>query len=141
MGDIVERMILAVSRDQGPHFPYLLISEARSEIAELRSRCEKAEAELKYESDRGDEWFEKATYEVGGAPQLWSDRATAAESRCEELVKALEPFADEAGCYDPDTGDGDDTCWAAPAYFKIRDLRRARDVISSFRKGSEADGK
>jgi hypothetical protein len=52
-------------------------------IAALRARCEKAEADLKYESDRGDEWFEKATYEVGGAPQLWSDRATAAESRCE----------------------------------------------------------
>lgn len=61
----------------------------KDEITALRTRCEKADADLKYESDRGDEWFEKATYEVGGAPQLWSDRATAAESRCEELDRRI----------------------------------------------------
>lgn len=49
----------------------------------------------------------------------------------ERLTKALEPFAKEAGCYDPDTGDGDDTVWATPVYFKIRDLREARNALSS----------
>ncbi|MEH2695638.1 hypothetical protein GFL93_12570 [Rhizobium leguminosarum bv. viciae] len=76
--------------------PYFMFDEPedngvnlKDEINSLRARCEKAEAELKYESDRGDEWLEKATYEVGGVPQLWSARATAAESRCEELDRRI----------------------------------------------------
>ena len=61
--------------------------------------------------------------------KLW----LAAEARIAELEKRLadageviEPFAAEAACYDPDSGDGDDILWATPAYFKIRHLRAAR---------------
>ncbi|MBB3411283.1 hypothetical protein FHT87_005236 [Rhizobium sp. BK316] len=54
-----------------------------------------------------------------------------AADEIERLRKALEPFADEAACYDPDNGDGDDTVWATPAYFKIRDLRRARAALDA----------
>jgi hypothetical protein len=106
MVDIVEIITSRIGEefDGECHLTEAEARQAAAEIAALRARCEKAEAELKYESDRGDEWFEKATYEVGGAPQLWSDRATAAESRCEaqdrriaELEAALEPFAPIAG--------------------------------------------
>lgn len=51
------------------------------------------------------------------------------DARIAALEEALKPFAEEAGCYDPDTGDDDDSVWATPAYFKIRDLRRARALI------------
>lgn len=47
----------------------------------------------------------------------------------EEARRALEPFAEEAACYDPDDGDGDSVVWATPVYFKIRDLRHARAAI------------
>lgn len=51
------------------------------------------------------------------------------DERIAALETGMTPFADEAACYDPDTGDNDDSVWATPAYFKIRDLRRARTLI------------
>lgn len=56
--------------------------------------------------------------------------AEALKREIAELREALLPFADEAGCYDPDNGDGDDSLWVTPNYFKIRDLRRARALLS-----------
>lgn len=53
---------------------------------------------------------------------------TILEAERDELLKVLAPFAAEAPCYDPDTGDGDDSVWATPINFKIRDLRRARTL-------------
>jgi len=50
-----------------------------------------------------------------------------------ELVRALKPFSEEAACYDSDTGDGDDSVWATPAYFKIRNLRHARSALAKAR--------
>lgn len=52
------------------------------------------------------------------------------DERIAALEARLKPFAEEAACYDPDTGDGDDSVWATPAYFKIRDLRRARALLT-----------
>jgi len=48
------------------------------------------------------------------------------EKRLADAERVIEPFAEEAACYDPDSGDGDDILWATPAYFKIRHLRAAR---------------
>ena len=81
-----------------------LISErqrAEGEITSLRSELVTATALAKEESERGDQWFNDATYEVGGVPRLWSERATKAEAErdslkalCDDLAKALERLAE-----------------------------------------------
>lgn len=56
-------------------------------------------------------------------------RAEAAEKRCEELEAAMKPFADEAGCYDPDEGDDNYVAWGSD--FTIGSLRNARALLST----------
>lgn len=58
-------------------------------------------------------------------------RIAALEAQVEGMRVALKPFAEEAVCYDPDDGDNDQSPWATPVYFKIRDLRRARAALQS----------
>ena len=45
----------------------------------------------------------------------------------DEARKALRPFADMAGDYDPDDGDGNELAWLE--HPKIGDLRRARQAL------------
>ena len=54
----------------------------------------------------------------------------AAQDDLERMRRALEPFAEEAACYDPDEGDGDEPLWATPVTLTIRDLRNARAALS-----------
>ena len=61
-------------------------------------------------------------------------QAEALQRENAELREALKPFAEEAGCYDPDTGDSDDVVWDTSVYFKIRDLRRAHTLIQGEKK-------
>ncbi len=59
----------------------------RAETAE--ARIAELEALVKEEGERGDHWFDLATYDVGGAPRLWKDRAEAAEARSAALELRL----------------------------------------------------
>lgn len=72
--------------------PYFMFNEPedegvdlKAEMAALRTRCEKAEAEL---ADMTKDYLRRHNDAVDNM-----ERALVAESRCEELVKALEPFA------------------------------------------------
>lgn len=55
------------------------------------------------------------------------------EERLEKAAEALEPFSNEARCYDPDEGDDQQTAWARPRHLKIGDFRRARTALSQIR--------
>ncbi len=80
--------------------------------------------------DRGHDAVDDALREA-------ADEISSLKALCDEMAKALEPFAEEADCYDPDDGDNDATPWAVPSRFKIRDLRTARSKVAAYRKEKE----
>lgn len=114
MSDLVERLRdMADQRhmDRGND----AVDDALREAADRIEAIEKENAELRQLADD----------RLNDAVRLTNEK-TDYWLRIYELEKALEPFAREADCYDPDDGDGDQIPWGTPVYFKIRDLRRAR---------------
>jgi hypothetical protein len=115
------------------------------EITALRARCEKAEAERDAALKRSADYptisaklhdREKAREAEQRSCSEAIARATAAESRCEELVKALEPFElmSTEGVVKHTTNYI--TVTTVSDYFHT-----AARVVASYRKRSEADGK
>lgn len=99
------------------------------------TRCEKAEAEL---ADMKADYLRRHNDAVDNM-----ERALVAESRCEELVKALEPFANSDMRFAYETGHCEslDSCVGGVCDFTVGDLLDAAAALSAYRKGSEADGK
>jgi hypothetical protein len=106
------------------------------------ARIAELEAHVKEESARGDYWFDIATYEVGGAPQHWKDRAETAERDLAaaveerdalkaETIKALTPFAEASASYDPPEGDDNHMAWSHD--FPIGALRRAAATLAKLK--------
>lgn len=55
-----------------------------------KARADAAEALAKEEGEARDHWFDLATYEVGGVPQHWKDRAEKAEATIADLTAKLQ---------------------------------------------------
>jgi len=61
-------------------------------------------------------------------PAAAADMIDTIIAEVERLRMALKPFAEEAGQYDPDEGDDEDSAWGSR--FTIGDLRRARAALT-----------
>lgn len=112
--------------------------EVREYVAASDARIAELEAFVKEEGERGDYWFDLATYDVGGAPRLWKDRAENAEAtevriaalelRLAEAERVIEPFAREATAWEK-YEDGEPLVEGFPEYYghlSVADLRAAR---------------
>ena len=60
--------------------------DLRTALASEKARADAAEALAKEEGEARDHWFDLATYEVGGVPQHWKDRAEKAEATIASLT-------------------------------------------------------